>query len=201
MNKKFTFIFAFVLVFSICFVFAAEGEQNVIGIGSGQGDQIQAQERVQVQDGEHLGENGQMFQIQTQANNQYRLEAGNISAECECQMTQEKIQNKTQLYAQLSNGKQAEIKVMPDVAADRALERLRLKVCSEDNNCTIELKEVGKNEKVQMAYEMQIQRHSKILGIFQKKMQVKTQVNAENGEVIRVKKPWWAFLATEPSEE
>jgi len=201
MNKKFTFIFAFVLVFSICFVFAAEGEQNVIGIGSGQGDQIQAQERVQVQDGEHLGENGQMFQIQTQANNQYRLEAGNISAECECQMTQEKIQNKTQLYAQLSNGKQAEIKVMPDVAADRALERLRLKVCSEDNNCTIELKEVGKNEKVQMAYEMQIQRHSKILGIFQKKMQVKMQVNAENGEVIRVKKPWWAFLATEPSEE
>ena len=41
---------------------------------------------------------------------------------------------------------------------------------------------------------------ARILGIFQAKMQVQAQVDAENGEVIKVKKPWWAFLATEPLE-
>jgi hypothetical protein len=31
-------------------------------------------------------------------------------------------------------------------------------------------------------------------------MQVRAQVDAENGEVIRTNKPWWAFLASEPEE-
>ncbi len=201
MNNKILIVCMIVLVTSMNFAFAAEGQQNTINLGLGEGGQTQVQERVQVQEGEHLGENGKMFKIQTQANNRIKIQAGNVSANCACNMTQEKVQEKTQLYAQMSNGKQAEIKVMPDTASERALERLRLKVCSEENNCTIELKEVGKGEKAQIAYEMQIERHSKILGIFQKKMQVRTQVSAESGEIIRVKKPWWAFLASEPAEE
>jgi hypothetical protein len=32
-------------------------------------------------------------------------------------------------------------------------------------------------------------------------MQVSAQVDAENGEVIAVKKPWWAFLASESEEQ
>jgi len=32
-------------------------------------------------------------------------------------------------------------------------------------------------------------------------MNVEAQVDAETGEIIRVKKPWWAFLASEPAEE
>jgi hypothetical protein len=31
-------------------------------------------------------------------------------------------------------------------------------------------------------------------------MQVQAQVDAENGDVILAKKPWWAFLATESEE-
>jgi hypothetical protein len=31
-------------------------------------------------------------------------------------------------------------------------------------------------------------------------MQVRAQVDAENGEVIRTGKPWWSFLATEVDE-
>jgi hypothetical protein len=31
-------------------------------------------------------------------------------------------------------------------------------------------------------------------------MRVMAHVNAENREIIRVEKPWWAFLATEPEE-
>ncbi len=32
-------------------------------------------------------------------------------------------------------------------------------------------------------------------------MQVQAQFNAESGEIIIVKKPWWAFLAIEPEED
>jgi hypothetical protein len=124
------------------------------------------------------------------------------NASTELELEQERVQNKTKLRAKLSNGTNAEIKVMPDTASETALERLRLKVCSQENNCTIELKEVGKtDEEKQLAYEIQIERHSRILGIFQKKMQVRAEVSAENGEVIKVNKPWWAFLASEPTEE
>jgi len=201
MNNKTIIAFMFVLIVSMGFVLAAEGEQNTINLDSGQGDQIQTQERVQLQDGEHLGENGEMFKVQTQANNRLKIECNGVSADCGCEMTQATVQEKTQLFAQMSNGQQAEIKVMPDVASEKALERLKLKVCSEENECQIELKEVGKGDKVQMAYELQTQRQAKVLGIFKAQMKVSSQVSAENGEIIRVKKQWWAFLASEPAEE
>ncbi len=195
MNYKISTTIAFLLVLSLCFVFAAGDNASAIGVGE------QVQEKVQVQEGTHVGENGQMFKIQAQANNRYKLECGNVSAECECEMTQATVQEKTQLFVGMSNGNQAEIKVMPDTASEKALERLRLKVCSEENNCTIELKEVGKREKVQLAYELQTKRQAKVFGLFKAQMKVSSQVSAENGEIIRVNKPWWAFLASEPAEE
>jgi len=201
MNKKISMLLMFVLVVSVGFVFAAEGEQNTINLDSGEGNQTQIQERVQVQDGEHTGENGQMFKIQTQTNNMLKLEAGDVSADCECQMTQEKVGDKTKLFAQMSNGQNAEVKVMPDVASEKALERLKLKTCSEENECQIELKEVGSKKKAQMAYELQTQRQAKVLGMFKAQLKVTAQVSAEDGEIIRVKKQWWAFLASEPAEE
>ena len=99
----------------------------------------------------------------------------------------------------LSNGRNAEVKVMPSTASETALARLRLKVCSTDNNCTIELKQVGTGENSKVAYEVQAERHAKLLGLFATKMEVRAEVNAETGEV-KVGKPWWAFLATEPAE-
>jgi len=163
--------------------------------------QDQTQTRAKVQDGEHIGESGQMLKIQTQSNNRIKLEVGGVSVDCDCEMKQEKVQNKTKLSVTLSNGKNAEIKVMPDTASEKALERLKLKVCSEENGCQIELKETGSGEQTKLAYELKTQRQSKVLGLFKAKMQVQAQVNAETGEIIRTKKPWWAFLATEPAEE
>jgi len=75
-----------------------------------------------------------------------------------------------------------------------------LRTCSEENGCSIELKEVAQGKEVKAAYELRTQRQSKVLGMFRARMQVQTQVDAENGEIIRTKKPWWAFLATEPEE-
>jgi hypothetical protein len=31
-------------------------------------------------------------------------------------------------------------------------------------------------------------------------MHVRAQVDADTGELIKIKKPWWAFIASEPSE-
>ena len=115
-------------------------------------------------------------------------------------MTQEQTQAGTKLQVKLSNGKNAEVKVMPDTASEKAMEQLRIRVCSEENNCQIELKEVGQGEQVKAAYEVQVQKQAKVLGLFKAKMQVQAQVDAENGEVIQLKKPWWAFLASEPEQ-
>jgi hypothetical protein len=196
-------------MFLMSFVFAVEVHKSGTGIenlklmeaGQGLEDGANLMNRQKVMSGNYVGENGQQIKIQTQANNQIRLEVGGVGVDCDCNMTQEQVQNKTKLKTTLSNGKNSEIKVMPNTASETALQRLRLKVCNETNNCTIELKEVGQGEKSKLAYEMQIERHSRILGIFQKKMQVQTQVDAETGEFLKTKKPWWAFLASEPTEE
>lgn len=225
MNNKIFTILAFFLVLSFGIVIAVSGDNmnvnaggvNVdvnddganVNINSGNGSELSVQTgnsgensqlRVRIQDGEHMGENGQVIQVQTQAGNKVKIQAGGVSVECDCEMEQETSQNKTKLYAKLSNGANAEIKVMPNTASEQALERLRLKVCSSENNCSIELKEVGVGEKTQFAYELKTQKKAKVLGLFGAKMQVQAQVNAEDGEVIRISKPWWAFLASESEE-
>jgi len=203
MYKKIFSIFVFLLLLSMSFAFSVSAQSANAGLGSNNGNvETQAQNRTRVEDGEHINSAGELVRVRTEAANRYRLEAGGISAECTCNMTQEKVQNKTKLYAGLSNGKNAEIKIMPDTASETALARLRLKVCSEENNCTIELKEVGKNEEdKQLAYELKTQRKARVFGLIAAKMQVKAQISAENGEVLKVDKPWWAFIASEPAEE
>ena len=84
---------------------------------------------------------------------------------------------------------------MPDTASETALTRLRIKACNETNNCSIVLKETGTGTQMKVAYEMSAQQSAKILGLFRTKMAVSAQINAETGEVIQSKKPWWSFLA------
>ena len=153
-----------------------------------------------VVDGDYVGEAGEKIKIQNQANNKVRLEVGGIGVDCDCNMTQEQVQNMTKLKTMLSNGRNVEIKVMPNTASETALQRLRLKNCVE-GECSIELKEVGRDEQTKLAYEVNTERPSKVFGLFGAGMQVQAQVDAETGEIIGVKKPWWAFLASEPEED
>jgi len=167
-------------------------EQN-----KGDDNQIQNKVATKLQSGEYIGEGGQQIMVQAQANEQKQLSVGGATAQTTMTMTQEQAQDKTVLKAQLSNGRNAEIKVMPDTASEKAIERLQLKGCTEEGGCSIELKEVGKGDAVRAAYEVQAQKESRVLGIFKAQMQVKAQIDAETGEVISAKKPWWAFLASE----
>lgn len=153
-----------------------------------------------VKAGDYITEEGKKIKIQEREDKRFRIHAGNFSADCECNLTHENVKGKTRLHARLSNGEDREIKIMPDVASQRAIKRLRLKKCGEENNCSIELKEVGKGNATRIGYEVRAQKQARIFGLFKTKMQVKAQVSSEDGEVIRTEKPWWAFLASEEDE-
>ncbi|MFH0711509.1 MAG: hypothetical protein V1889_00085 [archaeon] len=103
--------------------------------------------------------------------------------------------NGSQIRIRLSNGRNAEIKIMPETASARAIERLRLKNC--DGNCTIELKEVGQGNKTRAVYEARVQKTFRLFGFIKRNKEVLTQIDAETGEEVTTRRPWWSFLATE----
>lgn len=164
-----------------------------------QGEKSQIKNKIK--EGEYTTENGKKLQIMEKTEGGFTLGIGQKSARTSMQISQEEVEGKTKLKTTLSNGKNTEIKIMPDTASETALARLRIKVCSEENNCQIELKEVGQDEQTKVAYEMKAKKQARFLWMFKTQMQVQTQVDAENGEVIQTKKPWWAFLAKEVDEK
>jgi len=214
MKKEISLILSVLLILSLAsFVLAEQGQgiqtqdgtgessDKTSGIGELDGQKIVTQESVRARIGEHINTEGRQIQISENAQNRFKIKSGDIEADCECELEQEQIQNRTRLKTKLSNGRNAEIKIMPDTASQTALEKLRLRVCSEENNCQIELKETGTGEQTRLAYHLQAEKQSKFLGLFKTKMRVQSQVDAETGEVIKTQKPWWAFLASETDEE
>lgn len=182
---------------------SGSGSGNAVASDTGnKGEDSELQNRVQerVTSGNYENSEGKQMQIQESGNDRIELKVGDSKASSGLKINSETVEGKTVLRTQLSNGMNAEIKVMPDSASETALERLRLKTCSEEAGCSIELKEVGEGENAKLAYEVKTQRTSRIFGMFEKTMNVEAQVDAENGEVIQSKKPWWAILASEPVE-
>ena len=172
--------------------------------GAGQnvraGTPVQNQNTMQtqskVQTGTYSVGDGQQLQVKQQNANQFELQSGNSVAQTSMQMNQEQTQTGSQLSVQLSNGQNAEVKIMPDAASAQAMQQLQLNVCSEENNCQIELKEFAQGNQIKAAYEVQAQKQAKVFGIFGTQMNVRAQIDAETGELLSKKKPWWSFLAT-----
>lgn len=177
---------------------AGNSNQSNRGIGQNLSQQI-AEKRTEYRSGNFTTSLGQFLNVKEIVSGLLELREGNITVKTNLSLT--KVENnKSKLEAELSNGRKAQIKIMPETASETALARLRLKVCNESNNCTIVLKEVGNGNQTKVEYNVQIERHSRILGIFQKKMQVSAEVDAETGAIIGEHKPWWAFIAAEPTE-
>lgn len=140
-------------------------------------------------------ENGKIMTIEAgRSGNIITIIVNKTEVNTTLEVEQEVDNNKTKIKVKLSNGRKAEIKVMPDTASERAIERLG------QLNFTIVLKEIPVGNNKTVAYELQAERHMRILGLFRIKAQVKAQIDAETGEIISIKKPWWAFLAYEPEE-
>ncbi|MFH1592167.1 MAG: hypothetical protein ABIB47_02245 [Candidatus Woesearchaeota archaeon] len=89
----------------------------------------------------------------------------------------------------LSNGRNAEIKVMPETASEKARERLG------ELDFEVELKEIGKGDGTKAVYEFKAKKQGRFLGLFKIKGDVIANVDSETGEIVSTKKPWWAFLA------
>jgi hypothetical protein len=182
-----------ILMFSL--VFAAQGNGNMT-MGS-LGDQAQIKLQEHLEEGNYSIGDGIKLQIKEQEGSKIKLQLQNHTFDCDFNLSM----NGTKLRAQLSNGIKAEIKVMPETASETAINRLRLKVCNESNNCSLELKEVGKNnDSKKMAYEVKAQKEYKILGLFKTRAEKQIQIDAETGEVISEKKPWWSWLASEEDQ-
>ena len=157
--------------------------------------------RQRVKAGIYTNEAGEQIRVRELAQNRLQLIANGNQINCNnCNITQETINNRTKLKLKLSNGRDTEIKIMPNVAAQKAIQRLRLKNCNEANNCTIELKEVGQGNKTRATYEARVHKMFRLFGLFKARREILTQIDAETGETILTKRPWWSFLATEKEE-
>ncbi|MFA5060935.1 MAG: hypothetical protein WC494_01295 [Candidatus Pacearchaeota archaeon] len=180
-----------VLVFSVFLVSAVAGGNLSANVNVDAG-KIKAELSQNIQ--EH---NAEMEQLRLRLENEseeFRQRIMNETQEMRERMINNSIQTRVRLeseineshaklVAQLSNGRRAEVKIMPETASERALERLRLKVCSaEENNCTIELKEVGQNgtrTELRLAYELKAEKQAKVFGFIKTRMNVESQVDAE----------------------
>jgi hypothetical protein len=125
------------------------------------------------------------------------LIVGKINAKTGLNLTVDDLENESvrgALRAELSNGRFAQIKVMPDKAAAIALYRMRAN-CPE-STCSVALKEVGEGDEKKLAYEIETEQESSFL-FFKRKIAVRAEVDAETGKIIRTHKPWWAFFTNE----
>ena len=199
--KKMMIFLVLGILFSLSFALAAQNQMQTNAAENvsnetkfGLGPMIHKRVRA----GIYTNEDGEQIRVSELARNRLRLQVGNASADCDCNLTEEKVRNRTRLRVHHPNGRNTTVKIMPNVASRTALRRLRLKVCNESNNCTLELKEVAlRRNETRAAYELQAERHFRILGLFRAKARVRAQIDAENGEVVSEKGPWWAFLASE----
>jgi hypothetical protein len=146
--------------------------------------------------------NKMKVRVSNLSDEQKTIIAGKINARTGLNLSAEDINSNgtvgSVLRAYLSNGAYADLKVLPDVAAARAVERMKARC--EERNCSVELKEVGQGNQTRAVYEIETEKEARAFFIFKAKMKVNAEVDPETGEVISTHKPWWAFLASEKDE-
>ena len=95
--------------------------------------------------------------------------------------------NKT--YGIFENNETKEI-ILPDRVKEKIQERLKTKI----ENPNITLNGDG-------YYQVQTKKKARLFFLFPVREKVQLQLDAENGEVVKIRNPWWGFLARDISEE
>ena len=168
---------------------------NSDGIGQELNLQI-AEKRTEYRSGNFTTSLGNFLNVKLIVGGMLELREGNVTVKTKLNLT--KVENNgSKLEVKLSNGRNSEIKTMPSTASAIALAKLRIKVCNETNNCTIELKTFGSGNDVKVEYQVKAQKNVKVIGLFRAKMNVEANVDAKTGEIISINKPWWARFAVE----
>src|SRR3989338_1137144 len=96
--------------------------------------------------------------------------------------------NKT-IYGVFKNNETKEV-IGPDQAKEKVRNRIKAKIELENLNLT----EEG-------YYEITIGKKSRLFYIIPVKEKVQARLLAENGEIVRVRNPWWGFLARDVSDD
>ncbi len=88
------------------------------------------------------------------------------------------------------NGVQKSI-LMPDQIKEKIQNRIKQKTCECDE---MELTEDA-------LYKVQTKKKARLFWIFPVREKSRVEINAENGEIIKFRNPWWGFLANDIEEE
>ena len=94
------------------------------------------------------------------------------------------------IFGVFKNNETREINILPDHVQEKIRERIKSKL----QNQTIELDEEG-------IYRIQGKKKARLFFIFPVRERVRMQIDSETGQVIKVRNPWWGFLAKDIDEE
>jgi len=120
------------------------------------------------------------------------FEGYNVSSKLKLKIAHEK--DNVEMRVNLSNGEEKEIKILPNVASQTAINVFKNK------NITVELKEVKRGNNTAIVYEASSEKRVRLFGLFNVVAPLKTQIDSETGKVINFNKPWWYFLTSEISK-
>jgi len=94
------------------------------------------------------------------------------------------------IYGVFKNNETREVKIFPD----EIKERLRERTTERLENQTMKLDEEG-------IYQVQARKRTRLFGFISVQAIVQAEVDSETGEVLKIRRPWWNFLAKDETEE
>ena len=93
------------------------------------------------------------------------------------------------VYGVFKDNQTKEIKVMPDEVKEKIRQRTKARL----ENYNITLDEEG-------VYQVQAKKKARLFFLIPVREKVKLQINSETGEIIKMRNPWWGFLARDVEE-
>ncbi len=133
---------------------------------------------------------GSVTRCQLQDNRQMTIQAGNSgNTIVQTQNTNastfvELYKSEGKLYGKFEDTTK-EIKMLPD----QVKEKIRIKLMSELEDEEIELDEEG-------VYQIRARQRVKLFSLIQLRERVRARIDPETGEILRLRRAWWSFLAT-----
>ncbi len=102
----------------------------------------------------------------------------------------ELYRSENKIYGIFKNNQTKEIKIFPDEIQEKIRERIRARL----ENQTIKLDENG-------IYQIRAEKRARLFALFPVRANIQAEIDSETGEIIRIRNPWWSFLAQDESEE
>ena len=94
------------------------------------------------------------------------------------------------IYGVFKNNETKEVKMMPDQVVEKV--KKKLQQGGEEYNITLD--EDG-------MYQVQTKKKAKLFYLFPVREKTQLELSSESGEIIRIRNPWWGFLAKDTKEQ